>query len=169
MKGVVPHCTLCPEGTFQSMIGSSSCSQCGRGAFSSQGAVICQAEATALIAAEMIASGSADKTTTSLAAALPASTESAQRNETPSQRPTAAQLLAPAILAATPGTASVFVQCNANGRRAAYAARLSVGGSSHGRAPNTAGDGVRRRENHSDRANLDGVCRSVNHSNTGDG
>ena len=68
-----------------------------------------------------------------------------------------------------PSTASVFVLCNENGRRAAYAARLSVGGSSHGRAPNTAGDGVRRRENHSDRANLDGVCRSVNHSNTGDG
>ena len=97
---------MCPEGAFQSMIGSSSCTQCGRGAFSSQGAVICQPESTAL-RAETTATGRADQPTTSLAAALPASTESAQLDETPPQRPTAAQLLAtqllaPAILAATP-------------------------------------------------------------------
>ena len=100
--GVVPNCTLCPEGTFQSMIGSSSCSQCSRGEFANQGAVICRPESTALRAAETTATGRADKPTTSLAAALPASTESAQRNETPPQRPTAAQLLATGILAATP-------------------------------------------------------------------
>ena len=84
------------------MIGSSSCSQCSRGEFANQGAVICRPESTALRAAETTATGRADKPTTSLAAALPASTESAQRNETPPQRPTAAQLLATGILAATP-------------------------------------------------------------------
>ena len=67
-----------------------------------------------------------------------------------------------------PSTASVSIQCNANARRAAYAARLSVGWSSRSRAANTAGNGVRRRNNHSNRGNRDGVRRSDNYSNTGD-
>ena len=100
--GVVPNCTLCPEGIFQSMIGSSSCTQCGRGEFANQGAVICRPKSTALRTPEMKASGSADKPTTSQAAALAASSKSAQLNEAPQQRPTDAQLLAPGILAATP-------------------------------------------------------------------